>query len=157
MIRGDDRARFGSYVDFDGPVPATRPDLGPCHVWVGGARSTRGYGRILMGGRVVTAHRWNYEQKVGPVPDGLQLDHLCDNVSCVNEAHLEPTTGKINTLRGSGPTAVNAAKTHCKWGHEFTPENTYRHSGGGRRCAACHARRRQERRAKKRLFLEQSE
>lgn len=71
-----------------------------------------------------------YEAFVGPIPDGLQIDHLCRVRHCVNPAHLEPVTIAENVRRGA------AAQTHCKYGHEYTPENTVIHHGG-RECRTC--------------------
>lgn len=117
-----------------------------CWEWTGS--TTQGYGAIAWGedGRSRRVHRVVYELLVGPVPPPLMLDHLCRNRRCVNPAHLEPVTNRENVLRGIGPTAVNAAKTHCSVGHEFTEVNTYYNprDPGWRRCRAC---RRAERRA----------
>lgn len=84
------------------------------------------------------AHRVSYEALVGPIPNGLQIDHLCNQPACVNPSHLLPVTGKQNVLRSrTAPTAINSRKTHCPAGHPYTPENTlvYR---GQRICATCH-------------------
>jgi len=70
-------------------------------------------------------HRIAYEFALGPIPDGLTLDHLCRNTICCNPAHLEPVTLRVNTLRGTSPIADNARKTHCKNGHPFDEANTY--------------------------------
>jgi hypothetical protein len=109
-----------------------------CWTWIG-SRNVSGYGKFWTDdGRTVRPHRWAYEQEVGPIPVGLQLDHLCKNRACVRPDHLEPVTGKVNTERGSRATA-----THCKHGHEFTPENTYivkptrTLPHGGRGCVIC--------------------
>ena len=115
-----------------------------CWRWTGNLNGS-GYGQYSAGGYNVLAHRMSYEIHVGPIPDGFTIDHLCRNHWCVNPAHFEVVTARENTLRGEGPTALNARKTHCKWGHEFTPENTYRR-GNHRYCRACWARRRQQKR-----------
>lgn len=71
-----------------------------CWVWPG-AKNSQGYGRIGAGGRTwAYTHRVVYEALVGPIPDGLDLDHLCRNPSCCNPAHLEPVTRTENSLRG---------------------------------------------------------
>ena len=89
------------------------------------------------------AHRIGYEQLVGPIPKGLELDHLCRVRHCVNPDHLEPVTHKENTLRGSCPAAVNARKTHCKRGHPLTDDNIARQSKTNARvCLKCQAVRR---------------
>jgi HNH endonuclease len=109
-----------------------------------GKRQQDGYGQITVNGRSIVAHRVAYEFYVGPIPDGLVLDHLCRNPGCVNPAHLEPVTQRVNLLRGIGVNAINAAKTHCIHGHEFTPENTYAAPSRPQRrdCRVCRARRR---------------
>ena len=70
-----------------------------CWDWLGSV-GTRGYGRIGVGGKMLQAHRFAYEQLVGPIADGLVLDHLCNNKRCVNPAHLEPVTVEDNVRRG---------------------------------------------------------
>lgn len=109
-----------------------------CWEWTG-RKQTAGYGQTFVGGRGVVVHRLAYEHLVGPIPDGLVLDHLCRNRTCVNPAHLEPVSNKDNILRGVGPSAINARKTHCRRGHEFTPENTYRRPSAPqkRHCRIC--------------------
>lgn len=85
------------------------------------------------------AHRVAYEQARGPIPEGLELDHLCRNRACVNPDHLEPVTHRENLLRADTFAARHAAQTHCVNGHEFTPDNTYIRTRpeGGRECRAC--------------------
>ena len=105
-----------------------------CWNWVG--NTSDGYGALRIDRKMVKAHRFAYELLVGPIPDGLQLDHLCRNRACCNPGHLEPVTDVENILRGEGPPAVNARKTHCIHGHEFTEANTYVYPHF-RSCKAC--------------------
>ncbi len=113
--------------------------LPPCEedCWLWTAHRARGYGRFWLDGRLVPAHRWAYEQEVGPIPKGLQLDHLCRNRACVNLGHLEPVTNRENVLRGNGLTAQQARRTHCPQGHSYDVANTYTDPTGGRRCREC--------------------
>ena len=111
-----------------------------CWIWTGA--TAMGYGRINAGGRhgkSLQAHRVAYEFMVGPIPAGLQLDHLCRNKRCVNPLHLEAVTQRENLLRGDTIPGRNAAKTHCIRGHEFTPDNTILRGRveGGRDCRTC--------------------
>lgn len=84
-----------------------------------------------------TAYRVAYTLLIGPIPEGMTLDHLCRNPGCVNPDHLEPVPPGINVLRGYGIYAQNARKTRCVHGHEFTPQNTKTDDLGYRRCRAC--------------------
>lgn len=118
-----------------------------CIEWIAACNGV-GYGVLSInrtGGKIL-AHRWSYEHHKGPIPDGLEVDHLCRNRRCVNPDHLEAVTHRINTLRGTAPTAVNAARTHCVNGHEFTTDNTYITPSRGRReCRTCHRERERDR------------
>lgn len=110
-----------------------------CIEWTG--RIDRyGYGQFLpAGGRSATkvgAHRWSFEHFNGPIPEGYQIDHLCRNRRCVNPDHLEAVTPRENVLRSLNPPSLNAKKTHCIHGHEFSPENTEIRNGG-RGCITC--------------------
>jgi hypothetical protein len=112
-----------------------------------------GYGKFVTGPdwplrrKQVLAHRLSYQLNVGPIPEGLQLDHLCRNKLCVNPTHLEPVTTRVNTLRSFGPSSVNAKKTHCYKGHELCEDNIYRF-GNKRLCRICRAAAEQRRRDK---------
>ena len=120
--------RFNRFV-----MPVTESG---CHLWVGSL--TGGYGYIGdENGKKEEAHRFAYEQAKGPIPEGLQLDHLCRVRCCVNPDHLEPVTNKVNCLRGIGFVAVNARKTHCRKGHPYHGENLLLRPNGYRRCRTC--------------------
>ena len=106
-----------------------------CWEWTA-SRFALGYGKFKFEGKNRLAHRFSYEHLVGPIPEGLTLDHLCRNRGCVNPKHLEPVTMKENLHRGQSIQAINARKAYCKRGHEFTPENTY-YTIGGRNCRTC--------------------
>ena len=132
------RARFWAKVDTGGS----------CWNWTAGVDG-RGYGAFKLNGRQLGAHVVAYRRLVGPIPEGLVLDHLCRNPRCVNPDHLEPVTQRENVVRGEAPAATNARKTHCKRGHEFTPENTIDHPRG-RNCRECGRLMKERRRAKAR-------
>lgn len=106
-----------------------RRDIDPetgCWNWTGYIDAS-GYGQVRMpdGPRTLGTHRVSYETFVGPIPDGLHLDHLCRNRACFNPEHLEPVTVRENNLRAPTTiTSLNLAKTHCNKGHEFTEANT---------------------------------
>jgi hypothetical protein len=108
-----------------------------CWNWTGATKN--GYGRMPLGkrGTWTYAHIFSYEKFKGPHQKGMHLDHLCRNTLCVNSAHLELVTPRVNILRGVGPSAKHAAQTHCAHGHEFTVENTYLGKKGNRVCKAC--------------------
>lgn len=125
-----------------------RPDPGSCWLWLG-AIGTGCYGRVYFDGKDDYVHRVAYMLRYGPIPEGLQIDHLCRFRPCVNPAHLEAVTQAENLRRGISPPAINGRAETCKNGHEFTPENTYiRPDNGGRQCVICSRRRKQEGRAR---------
>lgn len=111
-----------------------------CWVWEG-ATTQAGYGSFTVRpGKSARAHRFAYELQHGPIPIGLEIDHLCRNRGCVNPRHMEVVTRSEN-IRRSLPFNVtlgehNAAKTHCPQGHPYSDENTYRYEGR-RFCRKC--------------------
>lgn len=112
------------------------PDSG-CWVWTG-YRDKNGYGKIWMGhpDRSFMAHRVMYELIVGPIPTGLQIDHLCRNTSCVNPSHLEPVTAAVNTYRAESVTGRYARAANCsKCGLPLQAK--VGRSRGGRECRPC--------------------
>lgn len=129
---------FWSRVDIGGPDE--------CWPWVRGHVDRGGYGRLGISGKVPLAHRIAYELEVGPIPEGLHLDHTCHNNTgcvggaaclhrrCQNPAHLEPVTHAVNVRRGN---SFNRSMTHCRRGHEYTPENTLTQKGKYRACKEC--------------------
>jgi hypothetical protein len=111
-------------------------DENGCWLWQGATRPD-GYFQIMEIGRALKpGHRVAYEYFRAEIPAGLVLDHLCFVRHCVNPWHLEPVTQYVNVHRSDSPWALNARKTHCNAGHEFTPENTYMRAGG-RSCREC--------------------
>jgi hypothetical protein len=111
---------------------------GGCWLWLGTIQ-VGGYGRLdtkAFGPRM--AHRIMYELVHGPIPGGLQLDHLCRNRGCVNPDHLEPVTPRENLMRSPLTRArQNADKTHCNRGHEFNDSNTRLSPAGTKVCRPC--------------------
>lgn len=106
-----------------------------CWRWRGAI--SRGYGVTWLQGRTMPAHRAVYVLVIGPVPKGMELDHLCFNPACVNPAHLEPVTSTENKRRIRPHSNGNDQKTHCPAGHAYDQANTYLRPAGGRGCIAC--------------------
>lgn len=131
--------RFCKYVSKDGSLWNGTP----CWNWTG-AKTGLHYGMIRTGGKgspMISAHIQSYIIAGRIIPDGMVLDHLCRNPSCVNPDHLEPVTSRINTLRGVSPMVLLHLSNKCKQGHVLTPENTYiinsKREGITRRCRIC--------------------
>lgn len=109
-----------------------------CWEWTGSRmRGKYNHGQFSVNGRTVLAHRFAYETLVGPIPEGLKLDHLCRNPCCVNPAHLEPVTLLENLRRGMRSNQ-NRDKICCLRGHPYDEDNTYVDRRGYRSCRACH-------------------
>lgn len=109
-----------------------------CWIWTGANSGiARPYGVAWNGRRRVKAHRYAYEAANGPIPEGLEVDHLCKVTLCVRPAHLEAVTRRENALRSDSPGAVAVRRNRCKRDHEYTPENTRHKKGGGRECLSC--------------------
>ena len=104
-----------------------------CWLWKG-AKDPHGYGRFWVKPRYVIAHRLAYELAIGPIPDGHEMHHECRVRDCVNPSHLTPVTRRTHPDVGH---AVNSAKTHCPQGHEYTEDNTFIETTGGRRQRRC--------------------
>jgi len=108
-----------------------------CWLWIGSLKGG-GYGQTSWRGKNISAHRLVYQELVGPIPAGLDLDHLCRVRRCCNPVHLEPKTRRANLLAGETIPAAHAAKTHCPAGHPYDGANTYlRNDNGARLCRAC--------------------
>jgi hypothetical protein len=118
-------------VDVDAKIEKT----GNCWVWTG-AISTAGYGTAWdrEEWRKVLVHRVVFERDRGPIPEGLQLDHLCRNTACCNPFHLEPVTVRENVVRGL---QARGRWDRCSHGHKMEGDNLHIGPGGRRVCRAC--------------------
>lgn len=115
-----------------------------CWVWQK-AQTAAGYGQIGEGGKVLYTHRVAYELHVGPIPDGLQIDHLCRNTSCCNPGHLEVVTAAENTRRNEAPASVTNRTGVCQYGHLIAGDNVYSPASRDERsCRECKRRRQRE-------------
>jgi len=135
-VRPTSEELFWAKVDKNGPIPDYAPHLGPCWIWTRGL--SNGYGSWAYGPKADPirggAHRYSYEISVGPIPEGLDLDHLCRIPACVNPTHLEPVTSAENTRRGTR----HNLHPYCRYGHPYDEANTYIvPSTGARQCREC--------------------
>lgn len=163
--------KSGQFERLNAPMPVMErflarvtQDPGGCHRWTGTINHFTGYGTLSVNGKNQYVHRLAYTLFVGPIPEGMDVDHTCHNGDesctgeadcmhrrCVNPQHLEPVPHQVNVTRSHlAPAGKNLRKTHCKRGHEFTPENTVRSSGGGRACRTCRNLQQREYGARKR-------
>jgi hypothetical protein len=130
----------GLREQIEAKLVTPRPD---CLLWPGAV--DRGYGRIFVDGTAKRVHRVMWELANGPIPDDLTIDHLCRVRSCVNVEHMEVVERGENIRRAvpfrparTGAGGGSSKGTHCRRGHEFTPENTYvKPSTGRRTCVTC--------------------
>ena len=161
-IFGDPSGRYHGRVDIGDPRLPERfwrkvrvNDETGCWEWISPLRSD-GYGvfGLKIGGvqRTLRAHRLTYEAVNGPIPEGLECDHLCRVRRCCNPVHIEAVTRKVNLNRGDVAETQrrrHAAVTHCPQGHEYTPSNTLLWQKDGvlsRRCRTCERERGERRR-----------
>jgi hypothetical protein len=130
-IQGVDKATLWGRV-----TPRILESASGCWLWLG-QKNSKGYGRVQVAKVMRAAHRVIYELLVGPIPKCLSVDHLCRVRNCVNPAHMDLVTTRVNVLRGQGHTAANARKTACKRGHPLGGANLYVDRLGHRRCRIC--------------------
>ena len=127
MITSSNWERFWPKVDASGD----------CWEWTAAINQSTGYGyfHFVSDGRpsMEVAHRASWRLLVGPIENGITLDHLCRNHKCVNPDHMEPVTNQVNIARGFSPSHVIKRSGVCSRGHrdQWTPNGKYR------RCLAC--------------------
>lgn len=149
--RGADGRRLCPQCIYRGPTPTPLAERlwrrvqrgGPndCWLWLG-ADNGNGYGVIGLGGRnrgQGYVHRVAWELERGPIPNDLEIDHLCRTRNCVNVRHMALVTHRENNLRGMTMSGIAARKTHCPAGHPYDETNTYHPPGAptNRMCRAC--------------------
>ncbi len=119
-----------------------------CWTWQGAAQPS-GYGQLWNGTRPEQAHRLSYKLFCGPIPENVEVDHVCRVRGCVNPQHLRLLSHRDNMLVGETGPARNAAKTHCDYGHELAGRNLRIATNGSRQCRLCVARRAREAKARR--------
>lgn len=121
--KAEARAKF-----FDGSSFDNSSGPNGCWIWLKG-KNQNGYGVVSYNGQIFGAHALAYIFEKGPIPEGLEIDHLCRNPSCVNPKHLEAVTHAVNVER--------ATRLHCCNGHLMTVENRLETAKGSRACRTC--------------------
>lgn len=124
--------------------PATRPlkerfwekvdILGNCWIWTGATLANGGYGQVRVPGGRAYVHRVTYEWFNGPIPAGMEVDHLCKVRTCVNPDHLQVLSPKDHRTK-------DLTKELCKHGHVLSEDTCYLERDGTRKCRACLDRR----------------
>jgi hypothetical protein len=131
----------------DRVLSRTITDINGCWIFQG-AITSGGYGAIGIDGKSRSTHMVMHELDKGPIPPGMEVDHLCRVRACCNPGHLEAVPQIVNWERGESPSRINALRTHCKHGHELSGENvriaTRRNRRPSRQCVACHRARNRE-------------
>lgn len=133
-------SRFWTKVEHGLP-PEHRPDLGPCWLW-NGALSEAGYANFKVAGRTWRAHIWAYVSYVGPVPAGMEIDHVCRRRNCVRPDHLEAVT-RTENVRRALPFRPSFRRKTCERGHPLD-EGYVRTDTGQRMCRQCSNERRRK-------------
>lgn len=129
--------RVAAIERFESKV-SPEPNSG-CWLWTG-ALMPSGYAKFHHNRNFGLAHRWAYQHFVGPIDDGLEIDHKCKVRCCVNPDHLEAVDHRENLRRAFG-FGSGQHKTHCVHGHEYTTANTYINPKGQRGCRKCISKR----------------
>lgn len=116
-----------------------------CWIWTGGYCGTMGrggYGNFTEFGKKILCHRWFFEQFIKKLEPNQHIHHLCEQTRCCNPWHLQPLSPGEHNLIGNGSPAINARKTHCKYGHPLSGDNLVIEKPQMRRqCRICNNRR----------------